>query len=151
MQNDVALKRFHNLTTIDDTTGCVVWVGALTNGYGRFGHAGRVVYAHRWSYEQFVGPIPDGLVIDHLCRRPACVNPLHLRAVTQSQNLHADRSLARAKRNAEATHCPSGHEYDDANTYRPPRGGRQCRICVANHHSNYRARKRELHSLSVRG
>lgn len=70
------------------SSGCWTWVGAiLRNGYGYFKGDERVMLAHRWSYEHFTGPIPEGLVLDHLCRQRNCVNPQHLEAVTQSVNL----------------------------------------------------------------
>ena len=68
--------------------GCWLWMASKRNskGYGQFWADGKIVPAHRWAYEQFKGPIPDGLQIDHLCRTPACVNPAHLEAVTAKEN-----------------------------------------------------------------
>ena len=63
---------------------CVLWSG-YTNGkagYGQLKVDGRHVLAHRWVYENWVGPIPDGWEIDHLCRVTLCVNAEHLEAVT---------------------------------------------------------------------
>lgn len=88
--------------------------------------------AHRWSYEHFVGPIPDGYVIDHLCKVTLCVNPAHLEPVTQRTNLH--RSDTFQARNTAKTHCPAGHLYDEANTRikRARRGNRRvCKKCTA--------------------
>lgn len=114
--------------------GCWLWVGPINNrGYGRFYLDGDVglVYAHRWSYEQHVGPIPPGLVIDHLCRRPACVRPEHLEAVTVREN--TVRGVGHGKYQRAKTHCPAGHPYDQENTRLKPRktGGinRICRSC----------------------
>jgi hypothetical protein len=72
-----------------DSSGCWLWTGGRKpTGYGNFkAHSKSTVNAHRWSYEQHVGPIPDGLVLDHLCRVRHCVNPAHLEPVTTRVNL----------------------------------------------------------------
>jgi hypothetical protein len=80
--------------------------------------------AHRLSYEHHVGPIPDGLQIDHTCRNRKCVNPEHLEPVTNAENTTRQDHAERRK-----THCPKGHPYDEANTYVDPSGARRCRAC----------------------
>lgn len=108
----------------DPKTGCWNWVAYLDrNGYGRIGITHRkYVYAHRLSYEAFVGDIPDGLHIDHLCRNPACVNPEHLEPVTNKENHR------RGKHGVLFTHCKHGHEMNEENTwlYKERRYCREC-------------------------
>jgi hypothetical protein len=72
---------------IDASTDCWTWTGAKTStGYGSFGYQGRTWSTHRLAYELLVGPIPDGLTIDHLCRNKPCCNPSHLEPVTIREN-----------------------------------------------------------------
>ncbi len=73
---------------------CWVWVARLNrNGYGRLHHGGCERMAHRLSYEVHVGPIPDGLLLDHLCRVRCCVNPAHLEPVTHRENTLRGKAL----------------------------------------------------------
>lgn len=68
--------------------GCWLWTGPLySNGYGEFNFDGRNRRAHRFAYDRLVGPIPDGLELDHLCRVRRCVNPAHLEPVTHEENV----------------------------------------------------------------
>lgn len=116
---------------VDASASCWVWTGASAgNGYGKLGRTvnGKTAYpyAHRYAYELLVGPIPGGLVIDHLCKNRKCVNPDHLEAVTQRSNVM--RSAAPTSLNARKTHCNRGHEYSEENTYHGA-DGRACRAC----------------------
>jgi len=91
-------------------------------------------------YLLFFNKIPNGLVLDHLCKNRKCVNPLHLRVVTQAVNcLSGDSPPAR---NSRKTHCPNGHEYSPENTYHS--GGRHCRICKKAQGAAFRLRKIKL-------
>ena len=104
---------------VDRRSGCWIWAGhRYSNGYGAISHERKQVLAHRWSYERFVGPIPAGLVIDHLCRNKSCVNPEHLEPVTSREN----------SRRAMRSHCVNGHEFTTDNTWMY-RGKRYCREC----------------------
>ena len=104
--------------------GCWLWTACVNKkGYGQVGIGGREKrLAHRVLYEAMVGPIPDGLELDHLCRTPACVRPGHLEPVTHAEN------MARGAHSLK-THCPKGHEYTEANTRLGRGQGRKCRTC----------------------
>lgn len=107
--------------------GCWLWTGALTeSGYGRLRYGGRMVRAHRLAYELTVGPIPEGLELDHLCRTRACVRADHLEPVTHQENVRRGSLWAV---NGSKTRCPAGHEYSEANTYRSDGDKRHCRTC----------------------
>lgn len=117
---------------LDKSDGCWLWTAACNrDGYGAFSVNGRMVKAHRFAYEELVGPIPDGLVIDHLCRNRECVNPAHLEPVTHVENVRRGRP---GDQNRRKTHCPMGHPYDDANTIHK-NGRRFCRACRTIHNS----------------
>lgn len=108
--------------------GCWQWQASLgADGYGRIQIAKVSHRAHRLMWEYVVGPIPEGLQIDHLCRNRACVNPDHLEPVTQRQNIL--RGESPSARHAIKTHCPQGHAYSVDNTYVSPAGQRFCRTC----------------------
>lgn len=113
---------------VNRTATCWIWTaGTNGSGYGRFYVDGGMTYAHRYSYERSVGPIPSGLNLDHLCKTTLCVNPAHLEPVTQAENIRrGDWFIAS---NAAKTHCLYGHEYTESNTFRNRHGHRQCLTC----------------------
>ena len=110
-----------------DLGPCWDWLGATIIGYGVFGR-GPQKLVHRLSYEIFVGPIPYGLQIDHLCRNRSCLNPDHLEAVTGTENQY--RSMSPTGLNARKTHCKRGHPFDERNTRIGKDGSRNCRTCA---------------------
>ena len=126
-----------------ETTPCLPWVASMTGGaaggrYGKFTVGGRMVYAHRFAYELWVGPIPDGLHLDHLCRVRHCVNPDHLEPVTHKENI-----LRRVHFNSTKVNCPKcGGAYTH---YTDPGGytGRRCVPCMREYTREWR-RKQEM-------
>jgi hypothetical protein len=109
-------------------TRCWVWDKAKDrDGYGVTQIKRKNLRVHRAAYEAIVGPVPSGLVLDHLCRNRACYNPDHLEPVTNRENLMRGDTAA-AKRAAQ-THCKRGHEFTSANTYTTSQGNRSCREC----------------------
>ncbi len=127
-----------------DLGPCWQWLGKPhRSGYGRHKAADGVVYAHRFSYELNVGPIPSDLQLDHLCRNTMCVRPDHLEAVTQRVN--HERSMSVCAVNGRKTHCPAGHALSGENVHvytirATGTLGRRCRTCSAEHARNYRNR-----------
>lgn len=139
------LGHFLKFIKVIDT--CWQWQGGQcgsTIAYGTYRRNGRQAPAHRVSYELFRGPIPDGLVIDHLCRNGLCVRLDHLEAVPQRTNVMRGNGLAAI--NARKIRCIHGHEFDDANTYWTPVGKRRCRAC---HRAGERRRNRRLSSAQT--
>lgn len=122
-------------------TGCIVWTRGTNNaGYGRIWINGANHMAHRVAYELFA-PIPDGLVLDHLCRTPACINPNHLEPVTSTENIMRGQGCMADY--ARRTHCPQGHPYEGENLWLRPAanngsGARRCRECKHEENRRYR-------------
>ncbi len=110
-----------------DLGKCWIWIGWKNEkGYGRFVPHPRKngpcqsVFAHQFSYRETYGVIPENMEPDHLCRNPSCVNPSHLETVTHQENI---------RRGKHRDLCPSGHKFDEENTYVNPKGWRLCRQC----------------------
>ena len=107
---------------------CWIWPkSTASHGYGQIGWGAKdgprgLVLAHRLSYAVFVGRIPEGMTVDHLCRERRCFNPAHLRLLSNVEN-------ARDNGASRRTHCPQGHAYDEANTHYDRNGHRKCRAC----------------------
>jgi hypothetical protein len=117
---------------VNKTESCWLWLAAVTDGYGMFWLDRRYQKAHRVAYEMLVGPIPEGLQLDHLCRVRNCVNPAHLEPVTALVNQQRGVGTF-ADTHGKKTHCVHGHEFTADNTYwfTNSRGfrGRMCKAC----------------------
>ncbi|MBA4180254.1 MAG: hypothetical protein C0506_06645 [Anaerolinea sp.] len=126
------------------TDSCWLWTGSLTeDGYPRFAESKTLEFkAHRWAYESMVGPIPDGMQLDHLCHtldsgcpggtgcpHRRCVRVDHLEVVTPRINVLRSQSFVAT--NASKTHCVHGHELSPENLYEAPslEGERRCLVC----------------------
>lgn len=127
---------------------CLIWPGATGGGktvrypVGQVG--GKLRSLHRAAYEFFHGDLPQGRkeVVEHTCHRSLCLNPDHLRRVTQRANLSHSPTTVNAI-NAAKTQCDSGHEFDVLNTYWTKNGQRACRKCKAAYARRVRAKKKE--------
>lgn len=111
---------------------CWPWKAALNEGgYGRLLVDGKMERSHRLAYTLLVGPIPEGLVIDHLCRNRACCNPSHMEPVSNAENVARGTVRQRlSAKYAAITHCKRGHAYAE-NSFRNKRGARVCKLCKA--------------------
>lgn len=113
---------------VDKSENCWLWTGAKqTLGYGHVWLDGRMRVAHRVAYEMVIGPIPDGLTLDHLCRVRHCVNPNHLQPVTLAENIARGENPAAI--NGRKTACPRGHELKEVLSGRRA-GERYCPTCL---------------------
>lgn len=126
----------------DGETGC--WFSGLrpdSKGYAQVSDSSsgqvRMLRGHLVTYEEIVGPIPDGLELDHLCRVRACINPSHMEPVTHRENTMRGESAATVA--AARTHCPSGHEYTGV---RDRNGKRYCPTCRKAHQAKADAKRR---------
>jgi len=121
---------------VDKSNDCWQWVASTDrSGYGLFWHESRMKYAHRVYWELTVGPIPNGMELDHLCMNKGCVNPAHLEPVSHAINVR------RAK--AVTTACPQGHPYNGDNLRITKRGHRRCRACHLTTANSARDRRRK--------
>ena len=124
------MDRFYaKVAPMMDDRGCWEWTGCKTvRGYGLFWLGKKLAVAHRAAYELLVGPIPEKLTLDHLCRNTSCVNPRHLEAVTNKVN--NARGNSPSARNARMTECRKGHPLEGSNVYIYD-NERHCRKCRA--------------------
>lgn len=115
------MKPKSDVQYIEDEQGCWMWQRTTAGGYGQLMIDGVKRPAHVVFWERENGPVPEGLELDHLCRRPLCVRPSHCEAVTHAEN--------QRRRAAAVTHCPAGHAYNEINTHVKKSGARLCRLC----------------------
>lgn len=138
------IERFWARVQVDSPGACWPWKGSMSSlGYGLFWR----LRAHRVAYVLVKGAIPDGLMLDHLCRNKSCCNPDHLEAVTQRVNvLRGDSPSAQG---ARKTHCLRGHEFTPDNTNRRT-GWRHCNQCQWDRDRARRQKRRRRHFRGVR-
>jgi len=138
------IERFEE--RVDKSGDCWLWTGFVnTDGYGQFGASGKKVYAHQFSYELYIGKIPEGKKLIHSCRIMNCVRPKHLEAVIWKKTTRrGETGKASGAQMLAKTHCPQDHPYNEENTYRYPNGRRECRICRAEHQRFHRAARRAM-------
>lgn len=123
---------------VNKTDTCWLWTGSNNGRYGSFKmYYRKQVLAHRASYMMYVGKIPEGLTINHMCRVTLCVRPDHLELMTLKDNVLAGNTRAAA--NKAKTECDNGHEFDIGNTYWRPNGSRSCKMCTKLRMRKYRA------------
>lgn len=126
---------------VEKTDNCWIWKGYISPyGYGRLTFNGKAQPAHRFVYEILKGPVPEGMVCDHLCRNRACVNPDHIEIVTHRVNILRGEGMS--AKNVIKTHCASGHPYDGDNLFYS-QGNRHCRICSRESMWRYRLRRQQ--------
>jgi hypothetical protein len=115
-------QRFIAHTNIEDAAACWRWTASVCrDGYAKFYANRKYVKAHNYAYREIIGEIPEGLVLDHLCRVRNCVNPFHLEPVTNLENIRRGENKELKKKA-----CPRGHPYD---RIVKSNGKRRCRTC----------------------
>lgn len=154
--SDADLKRFRSFVQIsaDPRNDCWMWTGSLMwKGYGRFFVNGGYIRAHKFAYMLSNGPVPEGMVLDHLCHNSdptcsggvaclhrRCVNAFHLEPTTKRGNVLRS-PLAPARINADKTHCPQGHPYSGENLAVRKSGIRECRACARAEYHRAKAKR----------
>ena len=121
---------------------------ASPKGYTRISVGRKTWFTHRLAYTVFVGPIPDDMVTDHLCRVHACCNPDHLEPVASRTNIL--RGVGVAATNASRSTCVNGHDLVGDNVYNPPKRPRSrlCRTCQKARKQAWRDRRSALRTAA---
>ena len=141
--------RFEFFTIPEPNSGCLIWLGPLNNsGYGQMktGYKSegtrRTYLVHRIAYEHFVGPIPEKMDLDHLCRVRCCVNPAHLEPVTRRENnLRGIGPQVHRARKAAQQYCKRGHQLFGDNMFLNSEGKRACKACRKQLSEKYRRQR----------
>lgn len=137
MENAKLISEMMALVKIDQKSNCWKWKGFIEkNGYGKLSVKGKRQWAHIYFYNIFVGDVPDGLELDHVCRNHGCVNPAHLEPVTHKENMRRSPVAVWVVRRAK-THCPHGHPYSGDNLITWG-GFRYCRTCQNKYKNAYK-------------
>jgi hypothetical protein len=141
MKADERSRRFWARVDHTHDLGCWPWTGRLLrSGYAQIKVEGRNLMAHRFAYEDAVGPIPEGMTLDHLCRVRSCCRPSHLEPVTPRENTLRGESMAAI--HARRDCCVNGHMYMPENTLTYPGRPRVCRECKNERNRQTRLRKK---------
>ena len=111
------------MSKVKIVNNCWIWTSAISHGYGNFKLKNKSRIAHRVSFELFIGDIPNGKQLDHLCRNKLCVNPEHIEPVTCKENINRGNS---GINNSIKICCPKGHSYSGKDS----RGYRVCKTCI---------------------
>lgn len=154
----IPLRMFRSITLCQfyNGTPCWIWTGVtMKSGYGKVWFNGRNRSTHRVVYELLVGPIPEGLQLDHLCRNRSCCNPQHLEPVTCRENVRRGITAeVNRQRQLSITYCVNGHLYDETNTrnYTNRKGDTQriCRECHKERSKLWAASKRRIEGKPIR-
>lgn len=136
------IQRFHKSYRKTEI-GCWEWIGRKSNyGYGHFNLQRRTRWAHRIAYQLEFGDLRPGLVIRHSCDNPSCVNPAHLSAGSQRDNIHDQIDRGRHRYSNKNSSCKSGHPLDGDNLYLTSKGHRQCRACKKDAKARFEERQK---------
>lgn len=136
---DTSIERFWKRITKNKNDCWIINGSPAHGGYGQFGDKYKKWKAHRWAWNYFIGKVPKGKELDHLCRNSRCCNPKHLEPIFHIENVRrGNGGLHWAKK----THCPRGHEYNQINTA-IFNGHRQCKTCHKIYARNWATRHRK--------